>query len=60
MRSTHPEIDPKYLLAPGELRRAFPDLETLVHREGPAERSPNHPKSVASLVARKLDKIGEK
>jgi SAM-dependent methyltransferase len=34
MLSTHPEINPVYLLSPGELLHAFPELEVLVYREG--------------------------
>lgn len=53
MRSIHPEIDPQYLLQPGELRQAFPDLELLDYREGWTEPENRHPKAVASLAARK-------
>ena len=53
MRSVHPEIEPGYLLAPGELRGAFPNLETLVYREGWVEHEHGHFKAIASLVARR-------
>src|SRR5215467_5134402 len=39
--------DPAYLLNPGELRRAFPELETVFYRELRAEQG------IASLAARK-------
>lgn len=53
MRRIQPDIDPSYLLSPGELRTAFPGLETLVYREGWTESESGHPRAVASLVARK-------
>ena len=53
MRSIHPEIEPLYLLAPGELRGAFPSLETLVYREGWIEQDNDRSRAVASLVARR-------
>ncbi len=54
MLDVNPEIEPQYLLAPGELRRAFEKLEILVYREGWVETSNGHPRAVASLVARAL------
>ena len=53
MRRLQPDIDPAYLLAPGELRRAFADWEILVYREGLEESRGGRPHPVASLVARK-------
>ena len=47
-----PEIDPEYLLAPGELSRAFPSLETIVYHEGWSSGETGHPRPVASLLAR--------
>ena len=55
MLSVHPEIDPQFLLAPGELRLAFPGLETLVYREDWIGEGSGRPKAVASLLARKPD-----
>lgn len=52
MQKIHPEIDPHYLLKPRELCRAFDDLEILVYREGWYESDHNHPRAVASLIAR--------
>lgn len=46
------DFNPDYLVAPGELLRAFDGLEVLDHREGVAERS-GSPRGVASLVARR-------
>ncbi len=53
MMTLQPEIDPAFLLQPGELRNAFEDWEILEYREGWVEsrRGLNHP--VASLVARR-------
>jgi tellurite methyltransferase len=53
MHAIHPEIDPSYLLAPGELAHAFPTMQTLVFREGWQESPSRHPRAVASLVAQK-------
>jgi hypothetical protein len=53
MRSIHPDIEPQYLLAPGELRGAFPGLEILLYREGWEDAESDHRKAAASLVARK-------
>ena len=47
-----PEIDPEYLLAPGELSRAFPSLETIVYYEGWSSGETGHARPVASLLAR--------
>jgi tellurite methyltransferase len=51
-RSIQPDIDPSYLLAPGELGSAFPSLETIVYREGWVSGDTGHPRPVASLLAR--------
>jgi SAM-dependent methyltransferase len=53
MRALRPETDPVYLLAPDELRNAFPTLETLVYREGWTHGDTGHKRAVASLLARK-------
>ncbi len=55
MLSIHPEIDPLYLLKPGELRQAFPDLETISYRQEWITES-GHRRPVASLVARRPDR----
>jgi len=49
-----PEIDPEYLLAPGELGRAFPSLEIIVYHEGWSVGETGHARPVASLLARAL------
>jgi tellurite methyltransferase len=53
MRDRLTDIDPKYLLAPGELRKAFPTLETQRYFEGWTESDSGHPRAVACLLARK-------
>ena len=53
IREMRPDIDPQYLLQPGELAGAFPDLETLTYKEGWSEGAHGHPRPVASLCARK-------
>jgi len=53
MLENNPEIDPQYLLAPGELERAFGDLQVLVYREGWILDDRGRSRAVASLVARK-------
>jgi SAM-dependent methyltransferase len=45
-------FNPEYLVAPGELPRAFGRLEVVDHHEGVAERS-GQPRGVAGIVARK-------
>ena len=52
-RSMQPEIDPKYLLASGELRHAFPSLEIVDYQEGWSTSDDGHRRPVAGLVARK-------
>ncbi len=54
MRSLRPDIEPLFLLEPGELRQAFPSLEILSYREGWQNRSGPHPRAVASLAAIRL------
>jgi tellurite methyltransferase len=56
MLQIHPEIEPAYLLNPGELGQAFADMEILVYREGWEGRKSGHRRAVASLVARLVDK----
>ncbi|MCK5315970.1 MAG: class I SAM-dependent methyltransferase [Anaerolineales bacterium] len=52
MLEIKPNMDPKFLLEPGELREAFSDWQVLVYREGWVETSNEHRRAVASLVAR--------
>jgi SAM-dependent methyltransferase len=54
MQAHLPKVDPAYLLAPGELRSAFPTLELLQYEEGWKVSDSGHPKAIASLAARKL------
>jgi tellurite methyltransferase len=51
MHEIRPDIDPQYLLSPGELRAAFSDWQILAYREGWVETETRHPKAVASLIA---------
>lgn len=51
-RTVQPDIDPQYLLQPGELRSAFAGLDILVYREGWVAGNHGHRRAVASLVAR--------
>ena len=51
MGALRPDIDPQYLLQPGELQAAFSDWRILAYREGWVETETRHPKAVASLVA---------
>ncbi len=53
MQHLMPEVDPVYLLAPGELKSAFPGLETLEYAESWTESDSGHPRASASLAARK-------
>lgn len=53
MLSIHPEIEPQYLLQPGELAHAFPDLNILLYREGWQEQPGRHPRAVGSLIAQR-------
>lgn len=52
-RSLQPDIEPHYLLAPHELRHAFPTLEIVDYQEGWSTNDDGHTRPVASLVARK-------
>ncbi len=51
-RKQHPEIEPAYLLAPGELQQIFTGTEILVYREELINEE-GHLRPVASLVARR-------
>jgi tellurite methyltransferase len=53
MRQVQPDIDPEYLLVPGELRTAFQDMEIIKYKEGWDEDERGHRRAVASLLARK-------
>jgi tellurite methyltransferase len=53
MHTIRPDIDPQYLLHPGELQAAFNDWQILAYREGWVETETRHPKAVASLIARR-------
>jgi tellurite methyltransferase len=53
MRLRQPEIEPEFLLAPGELRKAFSTLEIESYFEGWTESDSGHPRAVACLLARK-------
>jgi SAM-dependent methyltransferase len=52
MLEIHPEVDPVYLLGPGELRSGFPGLEVLHYSEGWVDTRSDHQRAVASLLAR--------
>jgi tellurite methyltransferase len=52
MLEQSPDIDPKYLLAPGELQGAFRNMQILVYREGWLLDDRGRSRAVASLVAR--------
>lgn len=53
MLSFRPETPPDRLLQPGQLKTIFRDWTILDYREGWFEERPGHPKSIASIVARK-------
>lgn len=53
MQKLRPDIDPIYLLQPGELAAAFPGLETLVYEEGWTAGRSGHQRVTARLIARK-------
>ncbi len=53
MLRVQPEIEPMYLLQPGELRREFEDWEILKYRDGWETSRHGHPRATASLIARK-------
>jgi len=51
----NPDINPDFLLLPGELLESFGDFVTLVYREGVVTNpETNRQKSVSSLIARKI------
>jgi len=52
MNQERQDIDPRYLLQPGELRAAFSDWQILAYREGWEETHDGYKKATASLVAR--------
>ena len=52
MQKIRPDIQPQFLLSPGELKSAFPGLETLVYEEG--WYGEDHPRATARLIARKI------
>jgi tellurite methyltransferase len=54
MLQVQPDIDPDYLLKPGELYRVFEDLEILIYKEGWIDDERGHHRAVASLLARKI------
>jgi len=53
MKAIKPEIDDRFLLSPNELKETFSDFEILLYHEGWRDREGEHPRAVASLVARK-------
>ena len=53
MRTKMPDVDPAYLLQPGELRHAFADWDILVYREGWTSPGDAWHRASASLVARR-------
>ena len=53
MRTHQPDIEPEFLLAPGELHKAFSTLEIQSYFEGWTESDSGHPRAVACLLARK-------
>jgi len=60
MLTVHPEIDPIFLLKPGELPQAFllseikTKLEIIHYYEGWRTTDSSHPRAVASLIARRI------
>lgn len=53
MAAVRPDIDPQYLLAPGELHEAFQDWTILEYRQGWEPARGSHRKATASLLARR-------
>jgi SAM-dependent methyltransferase len=53
MQEQRPDLDPRHLLQPGELRGAFAAWDILVYREGWVTSDHGHQKAVASLIARR-------
>jgi tellurite methyltransferase len=60
MLSIHPEINPKFLLKPGELQQAFEpsqcgeNMEILHYSEGWRETTTSHPRATASIIMRRI------
>ncbi len=52
MLKVKPDLEPSFLLAPGELRQAFADWEILRYEEGWTQSDHGREKAVASLLAR--------
>jgi tellurite methyltransferase len=50
-----PDLPRSYLLSPGELAEYFKNWEILRYREGWIETDEQHPKAVASIIAREKD-----
>ncbi|HEY9088578.1 MAG TPA: class I SAM-dependent methyltransferase [Anaerolineaceae bacterium] len=55
MLAERPDLDPRHLLQPGELRAVFQGWEILVYREGSIHSDHGHQKAVAGLIARRPD-----
>ena len=53
MKQVKPEIPEDFLLFPQELSQAFSTWEILYYQEGWSTENSNHPRYVASLIARK-------
>jgi len=53
MLERQPEINPQFLLQPGELIEVFSSLTLLTYREGWTESEQGHPRATAALLARK-------
>jgi hypothetical protein len=60
MLSIHPDINPIYLLKPAELQHIFmnsdlaKNMEILYSSEGWNSTTTSHPRSTASLIARRI------
>lgn len=50
----NPDLEPAYLLAPGELLQAFTGWEVLAYREGWISSERGSRKAVAGIIARKI------
>ncbi len=59
MRSIKPEIEPEHLLREGELIEAFHGWEIVEYREGWVTSDHGNQKAVASLIARRPDRLIE-
>jgi hypothetical protein len=53
MLALRPDIDPVYLLEPGELRIAFTDWDVRMYREGWLTGRDGHKRATAQLAARR-------